>query len=155
MGVVGAIGGLVSAGAQLVGGLSRRKMYREQAKEITRVGKQEETEFRAQGEEFKGEQRAALGAAGAEMGTGSPLQLQKETASNIETDAMKIRREYQFQAKQAKRAGSAAAIEGIAGMGSTLLTSLGSFKFGKTRSKMVSRAPGYLGSEVFRTMGLK
>jgi hypothetical protein len=143
MGVVAAIGGVVSGAAQLAGGLSKRKAYREQAREIERTGAQQEQEFRQQGEEFKGEQRAALGAAGAEMGSGSPLQLMQDTARQVEEDAMKIRRETAYSAKQARRAGGAALAEGIAGMGSTLLTSLGGFKF-KKGSKSISTASRYI-----------
>jgi hypothetical protein len=117
-----AIGSLVGGVAKLAGGISQRKAYRRESAEISRVGKQEEAEFREQGEQFKGEQRSALGAAGAEVSTGSPFQLMQETSRKVEEDAMKIRRETSFKARQARKAGGAALAQGIMGMGSSLLT---------------------------------
>ena len=122
MAVAAAIGSVVGGVAKLAGGISQRKAYRREASEISRVGKQEEAEFREQGEQFKGEQRSALGAAGAEVSTGSPLQLMQDTARKVEEDAMKIRRETTFKARQARKAGGAALAQGIMGMGSSFLT---------------------------------
>jgi hypothetical protein len=135
---VGAVASIVGTGAQLIGkGIALRKQKKAAGAEaayITRLGRQEEREFRESGEEFKREQRAALGAAGAVMGAGSPLALQAETARKIEEDAMKIRREYQYRAKQVKRKGAAEMAAGIAGMGTTFLSGLGqTYGFGQEK----------------------
>ena len=119
------IGGTIIKGlSSAVSGISRKRMAESEARYIERLGAQEEREFRESGEEFKREQRAALGASGAVMGAGSPLQLQAETARKIEEDALKIRREYLHRAKQTRRGGQAALAEGLAGMGTTFLSGI-------------------------------
>jgi hypothetical protein len=119
------IGGTVVKGvSSVVAGVKKKKIAEEEAEYIESLGAQEEQEFRESGEEFKRGQRAALGASGAIIGTGSPLQLQAETARKIEEDALKIRHEYKHRAKQTRRGGQAALAEGIAGMGTTFLSGI-------------------------------
>jgi len=123
--VAAIVGGTILKGAsQVVAGAKQKKIAGEEAKYLERLGEQEEREFRESGELFKREQRAALGSSGAVLGSGSPLELMDETARKIEEDALKIRREYQHRAKQTRRSGEAAMIEGLAGMGTTFLTGI-------------------------------
>lgn len=126
------LGSLVGGGMSLYAGIKKKEVAEAEAGYIEKLGKTEEKEFREAGEEFKREQKAALGASGAVMGEGSPLQLQHETLRKIEEDAMKIRREFKYRAKQTRRSGEVGLAQGIAGMGSSFLTGItGTYKFGK------------------------
>lgn len=75
---------------------------RQQENEATRVrniGVEEENKQRQQTAELLSRQRAQLGAANVELTSGSPLQLQEDTLTLGEADALRIRSNYQAQAQ--------------------------------------------------------
>ena len=87
--------------------------------------------FRRQGEKFKAEQRATVGAAGVRL-EGSPLEVLAETASQIERDALMTRhigkvqeQKYLMESKLLKTQAKYAKKAGRLGAATSLLTGLG------------------------------
>jgi hypothetical protein len=70
-----------------------------EAQETRRAGVEAENIQRRKTAELLSKQRAQLGAAGVELGTGSPLQLQEETVALGEADALRIRSNYEARAE--------------------------------------------------------
>lgn len=109
-----------------------------QAKESLRVGKEKEFESRLSGKRTIGAQRAALAAQGIELGSGSALDIQADTAAQSELDAITIRnnafreamgyrmrsRQLKSQARMARDMGSLAQSQSLLGGG---LGAIGSF----------------------------
>ena len=69
-----------------------------EAQEIRAAGAEAENIQRRKTAELLAKQRAQLGAAGIELGTGSPLQLQEETVTLGEADALRIRSNFEAKA---------------------------------------------------------
>lgn len=91
----------------------------------------EVAQFRRQGEKFKAEQRATVGASGVRL-EGSPLEVLAETASEIERDALMMRyagrvqeQKYQMESKQFKTQAKYARKAGTLKAVSTLLSGAG------------------------------
>jgi hypothetical protein len=74
-------------------GVSRynARVAENQAQDVRRAGVEEENIQRRRTAELLSKQRAQLGAAGVELGTGSALQLQEDTVTLGEADALRIR----------------------------------------------------------------
>ena len=68
-----------------------------QAQETRRVGVEQENIQRRRTAQLLSKQRAQLGAAGVELGTGSALQLQEDTLTLGEADALRIRSNVESQ----------------------------------------------------------
>lgn len=70
-----------------------------EAQEIRTAGVEEENIQRRKTAELLSKQRAQLGASGVELGTGSALQLQEDTVTLGEADALRIRSNFEAKAK--------------------------------------------------------
>jgi len=70
-----------------------------EAQETRRAGTEAENIQRRKTAELLAKQRAQLGAAGVELGTGSALQLQEETVTLGEADALRIRSNFEARAE--------------------------------------------------------
>lgn len=91
-------GGATSAAGQVASGISGRSAGRYNARVLLaqasqeRVrGRFEERAIRASGEQVAGAQRAALAAQGVDIGSGTALELQQQTAELSERDALQAR----------------------------------------------------------------
>jgi len=100
-----------------------------QAEETRRIGVEEENIQRRKTAELLSKQRAQLGAAGVELGSGSALQLQQDTVTLGEADALRIRSNVdaqvsglQTQAELTGQQGAFAASAGTAQAAGTLLS---------------------------------
>lgn len=69
-----------------------------EAQKTREVGVEAENLHRRKAAALLSEQRAQLGAAGVELGSGSPLQLQEDTVALGEADALRIRSNYEAKA---------------------------------------------------------
>ena len=69
-----------------------------QAQEVRNIGIEEENLQRLKTAQLLSKQRAQLGASGVEIGSGSALQLQEDTATLGEADALRIRSNVESQA---------------------------------------------------------
>lgn len=67
------------------------------AEEVRRAGTEEEMAHRRKVAQLQSTQRAQLGAAGVELGSGSALQLQEDTLAMGEADALRIRSNVESQ----------------------------------------------------------
>lgn len=96
---IAAIGGLVSSGVAAIGAISQgnaeaaaneqnAKNLEASAKITRQQGSARAERIRAQARALQAEQRAALGESGLIAGTGTNLDLVKDTAANLELDAM-------------------------------------------------------------------
>ena len=70
-----------------------------EAQKTREVGVEAENIHRRKAAALLSEQRAQLGAAGVELGSGSPLQLQEDTVALGEADALRIRSNYEARAE--------------------------------------------------------
>lgn len=70
-----------------------------EAQETRNVGVEEENAQRRKTAELLSKQRAQLGASNVDLGSGSALQLQEDTVTLGEADALRIRSNYENQAK--------------------------------------------------------
>ena len=70
-----------------------------EAQRTREVGVEAENVHRRKAAALLSEQRAQLGAAGVELGSGSPLQLQEDTVALGEADALRIRSNYEAKAE--------------------------------------------------------
>jgi len=59
-----------------------------------RVGKRKVSDFRVQGKQFAGSQIAAAGSSGVEIGSGSLIDVEMDTARGIEADVNKLTADY-------------------------------------------------------------
>jgi hypothetical protein len=122
------------------------------AKDAIERGKEDEVQYRKQVKRVIGAQRAALGASGIEIGSGSALDLQTDAAAIGEADALTIRQNARMEAFGYKMEGLGIASQGkinqaalggqlAATRGATILTGIaGAAEMGFS-SGMFSSAP--------------
>ena len=84
------------------------------AEEARRKGTEEEMTHREKVMQLLSRQRAALGAANVDIGSGSALQIQEETLAQGEADALRIRSNTESQVKSLRTQGSFAKKQGKA-----------------------------------------
>ena len=70
-----------------------------EAQKVRDAGVEAENVHRRKAAALLSDQRAQLGAANVELGSGSPLQLQEDTIALGEADALRIRSNYEFKAE--------------------------------------------------------
>lgn len=83
-----------------------------QAQDVRNKGTQEENKQRQATAQMLSSQRAALGASGIEIGSGSALQIQRDTEVTGEIDAGRIRSNYQDQASSLETGATLTRVEG-------------------------------------------
>lgn len=79
-------------------GAYNARVAENQAQDVRRAGTEEENLRRRKTAELLSTQKAQLGAAGVELGSGSALQLQENTVTLGEADALRIRSNFEAQA---------------------------------------------------------
>jgi len=122
-----AIGGqLIKGFASFSAGQSNAKALREQARQERIAGTAQEAQIREISRKAIGDQLAAQGASGFQVGTGSALDALHESAVNAAIDALRVRREAALRAgnydQQASRAATASWFDlasGLIGAGAT------------------------------------
>jgi hypothetical protein len=112
----------------------------QQAARERAIAAAEASDFKRQQARFFGERRAGLGASGIDPGTGSPLNVARDFAAEVELQAARIREggalrasRQQQEAVLRRRAGENAQRQGFFRAGSSLLQGFGT-SFGRTGS---------------------
>ncbi|BBC99094.1 hypothetical protein [Sphingobium sp. YG1] len=125
---VAAVGSLVSGAASYEAGKYNKRVAEQNAISSLREGAAEEARIREVARAQIGEQVAAQGASGFQMGTGSALDALSESQINATLDALNARREaasraqgYRVQGAQAMSAGKNAYTAGMFQAASTVL----------------------------------
>lgn len=127
-----AAGSLVKGAAGFQAGKANARAARAEAASAIRAGVAEEADIRARARRVAGEALAAQGANGGGLGTGSALELLRETVLESELDRMRVRRAaanraagLNAQARLARRQGAFDLIGGIVGAGGAIAGSGG------------------------------
>lgn len=125
LGTLGTIGGVVGA---LSSSQAASDIARQNAALARQQAAQQERELRRKNRQILGRQRALFSKSGVQL-EGTPLLVQQETAAEGELDALNIRhsgnlRSAQFlnQARAARLRGQNALLQGVIGIGRTILT---------------------------------
>ena len=125
---------LLSAGAQVGTGISARAGARADARTLRDIGRISAADVRRQGQRLIGAQRAAYGAAGVDPGRGTPLEVMRDTAEEIELEALREKFRFDSAAYQVRREGDEALTRSILGGVSTLTDALAMKAYGSTPS---------------------
>lgn len=137
------------------------------AEQARRKGTEEEMTHRERVMQLLSKQRAQLGAANVDIGSGSALQLQEDTLTLGEVDALRIRSNTEeqvsslrTQAKLAKSQGEAAYTAGVMGAGGTILSGAASVlstgladKWFTPNSAALNPTGGSLGINTYNAFG--
>ncbi len=144
--VVGAVGSIAQGQAANQQAKFQASVTEQQAARERVISAQEEEDFRRTQSATLGERRAAAGASGVEIGTGSPLAAFGDFAAETELQARRIRegggiraKRLNQQAELTRRAGRSAATRGLFRGGALLLT--GFSKFGP-KTQPLNKAVG-------------
>ena len=108
--VLSGAGALVQANAQASAAnyaaeinMRNAEFAERRARDALLRGQEEENRVRAEGAQVAGRQRAGLAAAGLDLGFGSPLDILVDTATGIELDAARARRNAALEAEDFDR----------------------------------------------------
>ena len=121
---------LLSAGAQVGTGISALGHARADARTLKDIGRISAADVRRQGQRVVGAQRAAYGAAGVDPGFGTPLEVMRNTAEEIELEALREKFRFDSAAYQVKREGQEALTRSILGATSTMTDALAMRAYG-------------------------
>ena len=131
-GVLGAIGATSEGDAAADAARAQAKLQEEQAALAREFAKVEAEDFRRRQHAFLSERRAAMGASGVEIGTGSPLLAIGDFAAETELQARRIAAGGKLQATRLEQeasllrsAGSSAESRGLFRAGASLLSGIG------------------------------
>jgi hypothetical protein len=115
---------LTSAGGQIATGVTARSGARGDARTLRDIGRVSAQDVRREGERIKSSQRAAFGAAGVDPGSGTPLEVLRATAAEVELDALREQFRFETAAHQVEREGNEALTRSILGAVSTTTDAL-------------------------------
>ena len=126
---------LASAGVQVGAGFSARSGARSDARTLRDIGRISAEDVRRSGARVKGAQLAAFGAAGVDPGSGTPLEVLRNTAEEVELEALREKFKFDSAAHQLRREGDVALTRSILGAASTLTDALALRAYGGVSSR--------------------
>jgi hypothetical protein len=137
---------LLSAAGQVGVGVSARSGARRDARTLRDIGEISAQDAVRQGGRVIGAQRAGFGAAGVDVNVGTPTEVTRDTAEQVELEALRERFRFGSAAQQLEREGDVAFTRSILGATSTFsdalalrtLGDLGKRKSGKRRRPRVA-----------------
>jgi len=121
---------LASAGGQIGAGFSASAGARADARTLRDIGRLSAESVRRKGAQVAGAQVAGYGAAGVDPGSGTPLEVARATAEEIELEALRERFRFDSAAAQVRREGNMALTRSILGSMSTVTDALALKEFG-------------------------
>jgi hypothetical protein len=105
--------GMIAGGAAATAGYSAKQQGEAQARTLKKIGAEAQRERDREAKSLLARQRVAYAKAGVDLGSGTPLDVQTETAGREWLAGMRIRAAYRAAAAEAKRRGHQAELEGL------------------------------------------
>lgn len=143
--VMNAVGSISQGRSDIEQANSQASMLEQQAARERQIAADEERDFRKKQSAVAAKYRAAMGASGTEIGTGTPLLAAMDFAAETELQAQRIREggatragRMQQEAGLTRSAGRAAQRQGYMRAGSSLLTGAGQY-YGPARTSPKSK----------------